>query len=72
MMRSADASEPASTPLYFHLYELSREDVGHKLDSFPIIRRQDEDQFGSYRTRDLILACMNTLAIGDTETVVAA
>ena len=58
--------------LYFHLYGLSREDTGYVLDTFPIVRRQDEDQFGSYRTRDLILAYMNALAAGDTDTVVSA
>ena len=57
--------------LYFHLYGLSREDAGYVLDTFPIVRRQDEEQFGSYRTRDLILAYMNALAIGDTDTMVS-
>jgi hypothetical protein len=57
--------------LYFHLYGLSREDAGYVLDTFPIVRRQDEAEFGSYRTRDLIIAYMNALAAGDTETMVA-
>ena len=57
--------------LHFHLYGLSREDAGYVLDTFPIVRRQDEAAFGSYRTRDLILAYMNALAAGDTETVVS-
>ena len=58
--------------LYFHLYGLGREDAAYVLDTFPIVRREDEAQFGRYRTRDLILAYMNALAAGDTETVVAA
>ncbi len=57
--------------LYFHLYGLSREDAGYVLDTFPIVRRQDEARFGSYRTRDLILAYMNALAAGDADTVVS-
>ena len=57
--------------LYFHLYGLSREDAGYVLGTFPIVRREDEKQFGHYRTRDLILAYMNALAAGDTETRVA-
>ena len=57
--------------LYFHLYGLSREDASYVLDTFPIVRKQDEAAFGRYRTRDLILAYMNALAAGDTETVVA-
>ena len=56
--------------LYFHLYGLSRDDAGYILDTFPIVRRQDEKEFGSYRTKELILAYMNALAAGDTETVV--
>ena len=57
--------------LYFHLYGLSREDAGYVLNTFPIVRRQDEAQFGSYRTRNLILAYMNALAAGDMDTVVS-
>ena len=57
--------------LYFHLYGLSREDADYILNTFPIVRREDEAAFGSYRTRDLILAYMNALAAGDTETVVS-
>ena len=57
--------------LYFHLYGLSREDAGYVLDTFPIVRRQDEAEFGSYRTRDLILAYMKALAAGDADTVVS-
>ena len=53
--------------LYFHLYGLSREDTGYVLDTFPIVRRKDEAEFGSYRTRELVLAYMSALAAGDTE-----
>ena len=58
--------------LYFHLYGLSRDDAGYILGTFPIVRRQDIKEFGSYRTKALILAYMNALAAGDTETVVKA
>ena len=58
--------------LYFHLYGLSRDDAGYVLGTFPIVRCDDEKEFGTYRTRDLILAYMNALAAGDTETVVSA
>ena len=58
--------------LYFHLYGLDRTDAAYVLDTFPIVRREDQAQFeGRYRTKDLILAYMNALAAGDTETVVA-
>ncbi len=58
--------------LYFHLYGLSRDDAEYVLDdTFPIVRSQDEDACGTYRTRDMTLAYMNALAAGDTETRVA-
>ena len=57
--------------LYFHLYGLSREDAGYVMDTFPIVRRQDESAFGSYRTRDMVLAYMNALSAGDVRTRVA-
>ena len=57
--------------LYFHLYGLIREDAEYVLDTFPIVRKEDEAAFGHYRTRDLILAYMNALSAGDAETEVA-
>ena len=57
--------------LYFHLYGINRDDADYILSTFPIVKREDEAQFGSYRTRDLILAYINALAAGDTETIVA-
>ena len=54
--------------LYFHLYGLDRADAGYVLDTFPIVRREDQAQFdGRYRTKELILAYMNALAAGDTD-----
>ena len=41
------------------------------MDTFPIVRRQNESEFGSYRTRDMVLAYMNALAAGDVGTRVA-
>ena len=57
--------------LYFHLYGLDRKDAEYVLSTFPIVRREDDKAFGRYRTRDLILAYMNALEAGDTDTVVA-
>ena len=58
--------------LYFHLYGLTREEAGYVLDTFPIVRREDETTCGRYRTRELILAYMNALAAGDAEARVTA
>ena len=57
--------------LYFHLYGLSRDDAEYVLNTFPIVRREDEAACGTYRTRDMTLAYMNALAAGDTDSVVA-
>ncbi|MGA4902781.1 Eco57I restriction-modification methylase domain-containing protein [Streptomyces griseoincarnatus] len=48
--------------LFFHLYGISREDVDYILNTFPIVRRKDEAKFGTYRTKDLILAEYDRMA----------
>ena len=58
--------------LYFHLYGLTKEETRYVLETFPIVRQQNEAEFGRYRTRDLVLAYMNALAAGDTETMLEA
>ena len=40
---------------FFHLYKISRGDVDYILDTFPIVKRRDEAEFGEYRTKRLIL-----------------
>ena len=57
--------------LYFHLYGLSREDADYILETFPIIKRHDVEQFGRYRTKDLILHYYNAYAAGDMDAWVA-
>ena len=57
--------------LYFHLYGVSRDDADYILSTFPIVRKEDEAEFGRYRTRNLILAYMSALAAGNTDTRVA-
>ena len=42
------------------------------LEAFPIIKRQDEAPFGRYRPRDMILAYMTALNVGDIENLVSA
>lgn len=48
--------------LFFHLYGISREDADYILDTFPIVRRKDEARYGSYRTKELILAEYDRMA----------
>ncbi|MEX0874593.1 MAG: hypothetical protein WD646_00300 [Actinomycetota bacterium] len=47
---------------FFHLYGLTREDVEYVMDTFPIIKRKDEERYGEYRTTRLILDAYDTLA----------
>ncbi len=51
--------------LYFHLYGLTRDETAEILDTFPIVKRQDEARYGSFRTRELILAYYNAYAAGN-------
>ncbi|HVV12026.1 Eco57I restriction-modification methylase domain-containing protein [Amycolatopsis sp.] len=48
--------------LFFHLYEISREDTDYILDTFPIVKRKDEAKHGTYRTKELILAAYDRMA----------
>ncbi len=41
--------------LMFHLYGLSRGETDYIMDTFPIVRRKDEEAHGDYRTKRLIL-----------------
>ena len=56
--------------LFFHLYGLSRDDAAYILDTFPIVREQDEKAHGHYLTKQLILAYMNAVVVGDFTTIV--
>jgi hypothetical protein len=47
---------------FFHLYGISADDAAYILDTFPIVRRQDEGAFGTYRTKDTILRIYGALA----------
>lgn len=58
--------------VYFHLYGLTREEAGEILDTFPIVRRQDEARYGTYRTKALILAYYNAYAAGNMDAWVSA
>jgi len=42
--------------LFFQLYGLDADDAAYIMDSFPIVREQDEKMFGRYRTKEDVLA----------------
>jgi hypothetical protein len=57
--------------LFFHLYGLDREAADYVLSTFPIVRREEEERWGRFRSRDLILAYMAALAAGAPDANVA-
>jgi len=40
---------------FFHLYSIARGEVDYIMETFPIVKRQDEQQYGEYRTKRVIL-----------------
>ncbi|MCK6548000.1 N-6 DNA methylase [Myxococcota bacterium] len=47
---------------FFHLYGLSRDDTDYVMETFPIVRRNDEKAYGEYRTKRLILEIYDAMA----------
>lgn len=47
---------------FFHLYGLSRDDVDYVMDTFPIVRKNDERAHGEYRTKRVILEIYDEMA----------
>lgn len=48
--------------LMFHLYGLSRDDTDYVMDTFPIVRKNDEKEHGEYRTKRVILEIYDEMA----------
>lgn len=44
------------------LYGLDRPEVEYVMDTFPVVRRRDEDEHGEYLTKRLILEQYDELA----------
>ena len=70
MKKSAATCAPASMPSTSTSTASPSEDADYILDTFPIVRCHDEDAFGNYRTKAMILAYFNALAAGDYDTEV--
>ncbi|MHC1588806.1 MAG: hypothetical protein ACXQS1_03205 [Methermicoccaceae archaeon] len=41
--------------IYAHLYGVSHDDLDYILDTFPIVKKKDEQRYGTYRTKQLVL-----------------
>ena len=58
--------------LFFLLYGLDREAAAHILGTFPIVEREEVQQYQRFRSRDLILGYMAAFAAGDIISEIAA
>ncbi len=58
------ARKVALDALFMHLYGLSEDDAGWILDNFPIVRAQDEAEFGNYRSKTRILNALRAINAG--------
>lgn len=47
---------------YFHMYGVTRDDVEYIMDTFPVVKRNDEAKYGCYRTKELILEIYDRMA----------
>ena len=47
---------------YFHLYGIKRDDVDYIMETFPIVKRKDEKEYGEYRTKRVILEMYDAMA----------
>jgi hypothetical protein len=47
---------------FFPLYNITREDVDYIMDTFPIVKRKDEEKHGEYRTKRVILEIYEEMA----------
>lgn len=58
--------------LFFQLYGIDSDAAAYILDSFSIVREQDESQFGGrYITKELVIAYMRALSAGDLTSTVS-
>ncbi len=48
---------------FLHVYGLSRDDADYIMDSFTIVRRKEEDRYGEFRTKRLILEIYDAMQV---------
>jgi hypothetical protein len=47
---------------FFHLYGIERDDVDYIMETFAIVKRKDEQRYGNFRTKELILQVYDAMA----------
>jgi hypothetical protein len=48
---------------FFHLYGISRDELAYVMDTFPIVKRKDTAEHGSYRTKESILDTYDLMTV---------
>ena len=48
---------------FFHMYGISRENTAYILDTFPVLARSEEREYGEYRTKRVVLETYDALAV---------
>jgi hypothetical protein len=61
---TADEWKRSASPELLQALPTPRDAVAYIMDTFPIVKRKDEDAHGHYRTKDRILALYDTLTNG--------
>jgi len=56
--------EREASPELKALFPTPRDAVSYILEQFPIVRRKDEERYGTYRTKDVILQCYDAMLRG--------
>jgi hypothetical protein len=47
---------------FFHLYGIEQEDVDYIMEAFPVVKKRDEQRYGTFRTKELILKIYDAMA----------
>jgi hypothetical protein len=47
---------------FFHLYGIERDDADYVMETFPVVRQRDEQRYGTYRTKEMVLRMYDAMA----------
>ena len=47
---------------FLHLYGIEREDVDYIMETFPVVKKRDEQRYGTFRIKELILETYDAMA----------
>jgi hypothetical protein len=47
---------------YFHLYDIDSDDLEYIMETFLLVKRKEEQEYGEYRTKRVILECYDAMA----------